>query len=61
MRLRNVLFGLAALAAVACGGPGKTLVPVDSPLNPWTPPEAEEPAAEEGAPAPAPAAEKPEK
>ena len=40
MRIR--LAALLLLALGACGGTPKTTIPVDSPLRPFTPPEAEE-------------------
>jgi hypothetical protein len=51
--LAALALGLAALAG--CGHT-KALVPVDSPLLTWSPPEDLQPAAGEAAPAPAPEA-----
>ena len=58
MRMLRTI-SLVALAAsltvlAACGGSGKAIVPVDSPLMPWSPPEDQEkPAAAESAGTPA--------
>ena len=52
-RLRVAVLLLLALGA--CGGTRKSTIPVDSPLRPFTPPEA--PPAEQEAPAPAPASQ----
>jgi hypothetical protein len=41
--------------STACGGPGKALIPVDSPLLPWEAPEDLAPAEGEAAPAETPA------
>jgi hypothetical protein len=60
MRMRTFFFGMIlAVSAVSTGcGMKKALIPVDSTLRPWTPPEglekSPEPAAEP-APAPSPA------
>jgi hypothetical protein len=44
---------MALVAAAGCGGPKHTLIPVDSAILPWQPPEpAEEEAPAEEAPAP---------
>jgi hypothetical protein len=47
------LFAVAALSGAACSGPRHYVIPVDSALLPWQPPEAAE---GEAAPAEAPAA-----
>jgi hypothetical protein len=51
--MRSV-FSLVFLLAAACASPPKAYIPVDSPLKPWEPPEADAYAAEPPQPEPAP-------